>query len=395
MNLMWSVALAFATLATPGCAVVDKWEDVGFGLTQIASSSKLVVSNMETGCSIFMTSIELTCKDSNPMGNPPSNAFHTVVNCLNMDPTKASRVKIKGSDSCGKLTSTQYFAADDSVSTRSGSVEIQPGQLANLTCVLLPFPIGNSAEKRPGEDNFATSNDVKLDFAAQHFDKETKRLEGGSQSVSIGTVKFLQDPEKVTSSSCSTAVDKLFDWKLSLTNSNQNVHTFLWSSQNGEPSSLVVANLKTLPTKFTTSMKDLGFYDLQPSIHGAICGKSATNFGDKVKLQVEKLPKDSKVPEKHEEVVKMMVDATQLPTCSELEVEVMYTFPGQDARYVKFLLPVDNPNVPDDQPQGSEKSSWLGTVFWILLIGGVLALAVGGFLYRRNLLIQANARALP
>ena len=39
--------------------------------------------------------------------------------------------------------------------------------------VLLPFPIGNSAEKRPGEDNFATSNDVKLDFAAQHFDKET------------------------------------------------------------------------------------------------------------------------------------------------------------------------------------------------------------------------------
>ena len=39
--------------------------------------------------------------------------------------------------------------------------------------VLLPFPIGNSAEKRPGADNFATSNDVKLDFAAQHFDKET------------------------------------------------------------------------------------------------------------------------------------------------------------------------------------------------------------------------------
>lgn len=49
---------------------------------------------------------------------------------------------------------------------------------------------------------------------------------------------------------------------------------------------------------------------------------------------------------------------------------------------------------PKYQPdkKGWEKSSGLGTVFCILVIGGVLALAVGGFLYRRNHVIQANAR---
>ena len=33
----------------------------------------------------------------------------------------------------------------------------------------------------------------------------------------------------------------------------------------------------------------------------AICGTSLTNFAEKVKLKVEKLPEDVKIPEKHEE----------------------------------------------------------------------------------------------
>eukprot|EP00435_Cladocopium_sp_Y103_P042165 s432_g11.t1 len=332
-------------------------------LPDFQGAVQLVISNMNTGCSVSTMAIELTCQDSKP--SAPQNAFQTVVNCQNMNPTEADSVSIKGGDSCGKLTYTQHFAAGDSVSAGSGSVEIKPGQVANITCVLLPFPIGNSAKKPVARDHFAISSDVQLDFSAKHLDSATKRLTGGSQSVSIGTVKFSQDLQKVTSASCAQAVDALFDWKLSLTDSSQNVHNLLWTSQPKEPSQWAAPslNLKSLPSKFTTSMKDLGFYDLQPSISKAICGTSLMNFADKVKLQVEQLPKDSKVPEKHEEVVKMIVDATQLPKCNEIKVEVKYTIPNQSPRYVDLVLPVDNPIVPDtpeqpvdpDQPVEPEK----------------------------------------
>eukprot|EP00435_Cladocopium_sp_Y103_P050920 s432_g15.t1 len=246
--------------------------------------------------------------------------------------------------------------------------------------------------------------------AASQVEKRTAGT-GGGQKISIGTVKFLAD-EEVTRPSCGQAVDALFDWKLSLTSSSHNVHNLLWSSQQREASGQAapVINLKSLPSRETSSWRDLGFYDFKPSIIKAKCDTSVRDFADKVKLQVEELPKDHKVPEKHEEVVKMIVDATQLPKCNEIKVEVKYVLPipgGGDKYILDLILPVDSPIVPDeepkepkepkDQPDKKEETSdsGLGTAFWVILILALIAGSAGAFLYRRRLLIQANARAIP
>eukprot|EP00435_Cladocopium_sp_Y103_P026182 s432_g6.t1 len=379
--------LVVFVLATPGTGdIVDKW-----GFHSETNRQPLEVVYEDTGCSIYKTDIQLTCKDRQSESELwwQPNTIETVVDCRNMDPTKAETVKIRGSESCGKLTYTQHYKPDQTVDNLR-EPEILPGQVLNLTCVLLPFPVDFSSVQQ------IFNVDLKLESRKDNVHSQAQ--------PSIGTVKVTRQalPVKVTSESCNAAVDELFDWKLILQNSKQNVHTLLWTSRTSQqnkrskPSTWTPPNVKTrLPLEVTGSIKDLCFYDLQPSILQASCGAADSNFADKVKLEVKKVDADLTVPEFHEEVVKIVVDAAQLPKCNEIKVKVKYQFPYEDPRYIALLLPVHDPIVPDDdKPVEPVEPSGLGTAFWFILIIVVLALGVGAFLYRRHLLVQAHAREI-
>eukprot|EP00435_Cladocopium_sp_Y103_P002975 s2472_g1.t1 len=165
------------------------WRDVGFGLTHTMSSVPLVVSDIETGCTIQTLGIELTCKDRN-LGSVVNfcgqrcsvhGYSSMVILSISYEPRQkdwwnwdyAIQCFSDGADSCGKLTYTHHFAAEDSVSTWGEWIVITPGQVVNLTCVLLPFPAANSVNKRAAADKFTTSIDVKLAFGAHHIDNGT------------------------------------------------------------------------------------------------------------------------------------------------------------------------------------------------------------------------------
>eukprot|EP00438_Fugacium_kawagutii_P027602 Skav231505 [mRNA] locus=scaffold84:87220:89021:- [translate_table: standard] len=245
----------------------------------------------------------------------------------------------------------------------------------------------------------------------------------------------------VDAKACTQAVSKLFQWKLKLLESNQNVHHLLWTSQPTKPDDEPAPYKVDTPFQITGSLKDVSFFDLKPSIMSAKV-KGGVDLKQHVKLEAEQLPKDYTEPTKHEENVKLIVDATQMPKgTTSVNVFMSYEIPGHFERYVSLNLPVTDPNVPDvttetpqtptqkpqvttekpqvttekpqdttekpqittEQPQVTtevppepeKKSSGSGAGIWIILVILLLGLGGGAFLYRRHLRLQAHAREVP
>lgn len=228
---------------------------------------------------------------------------------------------------------------------------------------------------------------------------------------------------------CQKAVSNLLEWKLKLLESSQNVHHLLWTSQPTKPDDEPASPYKIdTPFQVNGCLKDVSFNDLQPAILQAAIVPGGVDVKKHVKLEVEQLPKDTQ-PTKHEENVKLIVDATQMPKGTKsLSVIISYEIPEQFERYASFNLPVKDPTVPDvttetpqvttetpqvptekpqvttekpqlttevpDQPD-EKKSGGLGAGIWIILVILLLGLGVGAFLYRRHLRMQAHAREVP
>lgn len=413
----------FCVVVLSSSDIVKDWEKVGFSRTHRGSSQNLEVNGKSTGCMIVSMGIDLTCKDRAESSEVPSNAFHALVNCQDMDATKFDLLTIEPGPFCGKLTYTQHFQPNSAASI--GSLQIKPGQVANLTCVL--FPLGNS-KYYSDTDGWTTAKTATVDVMA----KNSKNGESGTiKDVPLGSLRYRQDKEdgqfKVEAGACAQAVKEIFNWQLKLVNSSQNVHQVLFTSQPTKPTDQVFPPVKvkdTLPSEVTGCLKDVGYYDLHESVIQAIIPKGRGEWGKLVKIiDLERLPKDHREPEKHEELVKVMVDASQLPKGTE-NLKVLFNFglpgpgPSNWDGLQNLLLPVDDPTIPDrdttstsdqpeqpdqpdqpvepdqpdqpDQPDPKQKSSSLVPWTWILACILLVGLGTGGFLYRRHRLIQAT-----
>ena len=200
-------------------------------------------------------------------------------------------------------------------------------------------------------------------------------------------------------------MEDIFKWKLSLIKSSQNVHELQWSSQPVEPTIQSFPKVQlddSLPSKATFCLKDVAFKQIKAQVVAANVLGTQGDVKQAVQLQMADAPRD--LTGKHEETMKLVVDATQLPKEGEkrLNVGIRYQTPGSQEQTTYLEVPIADPNVPDSQPDDKPKDQpdakkadqggGLGAGFWIILILVLMGLGVGAFLYRRNMLIQANAR---
>ena len=209
--------------------------------------------------------------------------------------------------------------------------------------------------------------------------------------------------------------------------SKENVHLLSFTSRVENPTheQLPPSDIN-FPFHRTGCIKDIRFLkDCQPSILQATAQKgSQGDFKDIIKIEDVVDDHDQFLdavmdPSAHNELVKLSVDATRLPKGTQkIHVIAAYTIPGQFERMAAFWLPVENPVVPDettvttslepetptkkpetppkqpdqpDQPDPKdqpESGGFFGPAFWIILLIILVALAFGGFLYRRRLVIQ-------
>eukprot|EP00438_Fugacium_kawagutii_P012580 Skav200201 [mRNA] locus=scaffold623:373194:374472:- [translate_table: standard] len=373
-------------LAWAGDGDIERDPDhVGFDISDFSGPAMSVsVNGKDTGCQVSSLGVKLTCHTKAFRNNSiPSNAFRILVDCQNMDATKFDLLTVQAGSACSKLTYTQHLQV---MGGSSSSLQMKPGQSANLTCVLFP-------------------------------------LDGMESAVSEGW--STADP--VDAKACKQAVSKFFEWKLKLLESSQNVHHLLWTSQPAKPDGEPAPYKVDSPFQITGSLKDLSFSDLKPTIMQATV-KGGVQVKEHVKLELEQLPKDYTEPTKHEENVKLIVDATQVPKgTTSVNVFMSYEIPGHFERYASVNLPVKDPNIPDVTtetpqittqkpqvttekpqvttekpqvttevpPEPEKKSSGLGAGIWIILVILLLGLGVGAFLYRRHLRMQAHAREVP
>lgn len=408
-------------------------DDVGFRLVQTGSSSKLMVNGQETGCTISTQGVEMTCEDIKNFGgslNLPANAFRPVIDCQQMDATQFDAVSIRSSPMCSKLTYTKHFKAGavSNTSETSEALDLKPGEVANFTCLLFPLP---NTEK--GLARWMVPVSVELDVTARN----SKTNQSGTVKWEIGTIKWrTEDKQKVDSKTCSESVVKAaFKWKMRLQKSSQNVHQLLWT--NVGPKSDPMDPIESLPGNVTGCLKDVTLKEMGPNIFVAMATKNRKgladhkNFRRVVTLKVGKPLLDS-APDKHEEQVELLVDATQLPSnTEEVFVAVDYFIEGGGSKKTFVWLPVTDPGLPDsepdqpdtgtvsptdttmtpkdptdgtsyqpakskptdpDTPKKKKASGGIGAAFWWIPGCLFLGMGIGIFFYRRNRLIQAYGR---
>lgn len=423
--IFWSLSLRLS------CGeMVKRWEEVGFTGSLISGPGvpdSLSLNGKDSGCKLNSVGMSLTCQDLSEMESPnpvPSNAFRLRVDCSSMDASKFDLLTVQAASGCSKLTFTQQLQVEESVS--KSMLQMKPGQIANLTCVLFPLA---------GQKNIVESSDWKtaatptLDFTA----KNSKSGETGTlKALQLTPLKYIEiqnlDPkveDQVDSKACSRAVQNLFEWKLSLQQSKQNVHQLKWTSHPQKTTLEPVPTPDlTAPFHVTGCLKDVSFMDLQPSIMTATAQKEAQgDFKDRLRFTVLEDPLAREDPgwtTGHEELIQVTVDATQLPKgTKKLHVIWSYTIPNQFERYVTMDLPVDDPVVPDtpttqpdaptdaptdapattqpdgpaeepEPPKAKGKKKGPGAWPWLLALALLFAAGCGAFLYRRQHLVRGE-----
>ena len=170
-------------------ASISNWEDVGFDLAYTSRTVNLHVNGTNTGCTISSTVIGMKCKDRKGGGvSQPSNAFQSLVDCQHMG-EEFDLLAVKPDESCWKFTVTQQVQRDQVIS--ADRLEIRPGQVANVTCVLSPF--GPDNEGSDPSSGFTTKTTAKLELTARNAGTDAS----GTKTYPIGAVKFLQKDEEV------------------------------------------------------------------------------------------------------------------------------------------------------------------------------------------------------
>ena len=414
MNV-WSLCILPLTVG----ARIHNWEDVGFSLGNSWSSGTIRLGDY-TGCQITGTTIKMTCKDRKESGiTVPSNVFHSVIDCHGMN-EHYDVLDVKPDPSCWKFTFTQETQEEQNQVSSGDHLELRKGQRADVMCIRSPF--GPSEEPVPSDfpdhdQGYTTVAQAKLIMTIRDTKTSWKSR---ARTYPIGTVKVHQIDTEVESSACQKAVKNAFDWKLILGSSKQNVHDLWWTSKPQRPRQTTShALMRTLSSEVAHVLRDVRFVEIYPKVTkatpvGVPFNGSSVDLADAVKLDFAAFPPKDENPWKHKEAVEMMVDATKLPKgTSKLEVEILYHPPDLDPYSSTVVVPVQGNEVDDDEKSKDDakskdqdekhkdgpapdkkvkESGGLGPAFWIimciLLIGG----AIGAFLYRRHLLIQAHAR---
>eukprot|EP00438_Fugacium_kawagutii_P008575 Skav214140 [mRNA] locus=scaffold1645:117355:118500:- [translate_table: standard] len=359
--------------------------DVKLSISTTSLATKLMVDGKDTGCTSKTTSQDLTCKfpdSDSSVGQVPATYFSAVIDCTNMDASAFDSLTIQPLSQCAKMTFTQHMKKGGHVNLEA--LQMVPNSVANFTCVAFPFKAFGT---RINEDGWSKLP-VNVSITGIKNGQEDK-----VSTWTMGSVRFhVQDStggKTLALSTCMWAVEENFLWGLSLLKSSHNVHELLWTSQAKKPNiDHIAAKINTYDFKVTKTMKNVAFNDLDPKILYAFVdsyGKTR-NFKEHVKLKKLE-PAGQGQPEKHEEKLELSVDATQLPKGTKaLEVTVTLEYPTTGYAEVELMLPVDSPEVPDENP---EKSGGVGAgVVAFIIIAGLVFLA-GAFLYRRHQRIQA------
>eukprot|EP00438_Fugacium_kawagutii_P005060 Skav221748 [mRNA] locus=scaffold3834:17338:18492:- [translate_table: standard] len=363
--------------------------DVKLGAASTAVRTKLVVGGKDTGCTSQTWSREWTCKtqDSDIYGGAvPATYFVAIISCTNMDTSAYDSLTVRPGTLCAKMTFTQHMEAGGNVNLNT--LQMLPNSIANLTCVVFPLPMSTRSENE-GWMEVVLPMDV-TGIKKGEDDRSLRWI--------MGSVKFKsEDLTKVDSGKCLKTVEDSYEWGFRLMKSSQNVHEVLFTSQ-VEPSAWGQITPSWVSDKYnfmvTKTVKDVALKDLNPKIAQAGCSTASGDFSKQVTLKTFEAPADQNQPKKHEEKVELLVDATQLPKGTfELEVTVEYRIPGVgDTKQAKLMLPVDNPEIPDE-PKEKDKSGGVGAgVIAFIVIFAAGAVVAGAFFYRRHQRIQAHAR---
>eukprot|EP00438_Fugacium_kawagutii_P031646 Skav214560 [mRNA] locus=scaffold285:175967:177181:- [translate_table: standard] len=391
------------------CAVYAGAADPKVSITTTSTATKLEVDGKDTGCTTQTFSQDLTCtEDAASSDHVPAKYFTAFINCKNMGTSPYHSFTVEPSSQCAQMVFKQHKELGQEMNLNT--LEMEPNSVANFTCVVFPF--------KTSDESADTSGWVNLPVTAT-LTGITKSSVGTTRTSgtqwTMGSVRFTA-PRGPYLEACRTVVQKKLQWGLSLLKSTQNVHELLWTSQAEKPDiDLTTPETNIYASAVTKTVKKVGLKDLKPSIASAYCSTGSgsvnydRNFADQVKLKTFEASTGVQL-RKVEEKLELSVDATQIPkSTKELEVTVALVYPVTGLQNYRLMLPVDNPELPDEEPtekpaeepsekpseepKPKEKSDGVGAgVIAFIVIFAAGAVVAGAFFYRRHRLIQAHAR---
>eukprot|EP00438_Fugacium_kawagutii_P022711 Skav203980 [mRNA] locus=scaffold94:839062:840225:- [translate_table: standard] len=361
--------------------------DVILRIDTTSASSKLVVSQKDTGCTVQTERQDVTCTpkdDGSDLGQVPATYASAVINCKNMNTSAYDSLTFEIPLYCAKFTFTQHMQKGSDKVRFVDKMEILPGSIANITCVFFMQTI------------------VKHNLAGftfpQYFPITGKKGEDvgfkfwGMPSVRVRAANLAEgDMDK-----CLELLNGQFAWGFGLRKSNQNVHELYFTTQKHSPNFHRVGfQINRSDVSVTKTVKDVALKNLEPKITQAGCSTASGNFAHLVKLKTFEPPAVDQGAKKHEENLEMSVDATQLPRgIKELDITLGYWFLAK-TRQVQLKLPVADPIIdePTEKPKEVEKSgSDAGLLAFLLTSAAGAVLAVAFFFYRRHQRIQDHER---
>eukprot|EP00438_Fugacium_kawagutii_P030241 Skav219534 [mRNA] locus=scaffold30:789954:791123:- [translate_table: standard] len=363
--------------------------DVTLRIATTSASSKLEANWKDTGCTVQTERQDVTCTpkdDGSDLGQVPATYASAVVNCKNMDTSAYDSLLFEPSPFCAMFSFTQHMEKGDKVRFLVNRMEIFPGSIANITCVLytqtiskaklagfeIPQTFGITGKK--GEDEtFLDIWDMPFVFvrAANLAEKEADK--------------------------CLELLNREFAWGFGLRKSHRNVHELYFTTQRHSPNFHRVGfQINRSNVTVTKTVRDVELKDLGPKVTQAGCSTASGDFAHLVELKTFEAPAVQDQVEKHEEELEISVDATGLPKgTKELDITLEYRFRPLPRR-VQLKLPVVGPIIddrPTEKPTEEKKSGGSAGLLAFLLtsIAGAVA-AVAFFFYRRHDRIQAHER---
>eukprot|EP00438_Fugacium_kawagutii_P036594 Skav223946 [mRNA] locus=scaffold1465:493393:494450:+ [translate_table: standard] len=119
--------------------------DVTLRIATTSASSKLEVYSKDTGCTLQTERQDVTCTpkdDGSDLGQVPATFASAVINCKNMNTSAYDSLSFWATEWCAKFTYTQHMEnGGDKVRWKLNELEIFPGSIVNITCVMFTRPM--------------------------------------------------------------------------------------------------------------------------------------------------------------------------------------------------------------------------------------------------------------
>eukprot|EP00438_Fugacium_kawagutii_P012605 Skav205502 [mRNA] locus=scaffold231:106073:107284:+ [translate_table: standard] len=377
--------------------------DVTLRIATTSASSKLEVYSKDTGCTLQTERQDVTCTpkdDGSDLGQVPATFASAVINCKNMNTSVYDSLLFRATEWCAKFTYTQHMEnGGDKVRWKLNELEIFPGSIVNITCVMFT---------RPMHKPMLAGSEVRQSFSIWGKKGEDQLPDDWDMPFVLIRAANLA---KKDADKCLKLLNREFAWGFELKKSHQNVHEVYFTTQQRSPNFARVGfQIDRSDVTVTKTVRDMALKNLDPKITQAGCSTASGNFAHLVKLKTLEPPAVQDQVEKHEEKLEISVDATGLPKgTKELDITLEYTFPPRyfRSRKTELKLPVADPIIdekpteepaeepaekPTEKPKEKKSDGDAGLLAFLLTCAAGAVLAVAFFFYRRHQRIQAHER---